>query len=89
MSNIGNGPEISDYEEVKETASAMRRPGYMSAPAGLTWLTSDSEVSDSEGGRTRRLRKAQARVRLAAVNLLVTVAKVTSIPNTFCLYDRI
>lgn len=88
MSNIGCGPEMSDYEEPKVTASVALRPSYMSAPSGLAWLTSDSEVSDSEGGRTRRLRKAQARVRLAAVNLLVTVAKVSSLLTNMRFFDR-
>lgn len=52
---------------------------YITSPGSVVqqWLTSDSEVSDSEMGLARKLQRTQARLRLAAANLLVCIAKVS------------
>ncbi|KAG8288417.1 HEAT repeat-containing protein 6 [Homalodisca vitripennis] len=88
VSNIG-AMEVEDGADERTAGIAVTKPGYMSAPASGAWLTSDSEVSDSEGGRTRRLRRAQAKVRLSAINLLVQVAKAVNIRELFGYYSSL
>lgn len=42
-----------------------------------SWLTSDSDISDSEGNQVALISKGQAKVRHSAYNLLIQIIKVS------------
>ncbi|XP_054264008.1 HEAT repeat-containing protein 6-like [Macrosteles quadrilineatus] len=83
---VSNIAGTTDGDEDPEDGPKPSRPSYMMAPACVTWLTSDSEVSDSEGGRTRRVKRTQARVRLVAINIIIHVAKTVNVRDLFGFY---
>lgn len=71
---LKSGQAINNSDEVLE-----EKPTSKLVPLdvnSIKWPASDSDLSDSEGGKASRLRSIQAKVRLTAVNLLLHVAKV-------------
>ncbi|KAL1132233.1 hypothetical protein AAG570_010190, partial [Ranatra chinensis] len=52
-----------------------------------SWLTSDSDFSDGEGGQSARLIKEQARTRHSALNFLIQLARVYGCKQLFGYYN--
>uniref|UniRef100_A0A1B6CV30 HEAT repeat-containing protein 6 n=2 Tax=Clastoptera arizonana TaxID=38151 RepID=A0A1B6CV30_9HEMI len=76
--------KLKDTDEVPEEKSTSHLiPFDLNS---MKWTTSDSDMSDSDDGKASRLRRNQAKLRLAAVNLLLLVAKIIEIRELFGYY---
>lgn len=75
-----------DEEEIQEKNTTTAAYANI---APIIWATSDSDVSDSEGGRTARLKQTQAKCRLTVINTLLNIVKVIEIRNLFGYYSSL